>query len=102
MSYYSIKQEEWDNKFEQLILSHNIFATVSNEFGQDYELLKASEIPHISYNRRKPSTPLTSYFNPVTENITSVITAEKSGIITGIPGCDIEELYNINSMTNII
>lgn len=91
MSYYNIIKKEWDNKLELLILSHTVFATVSNEFGQDYELLKPSEIPHISYNRPKPATPLKSFFTPVTENETSVITAEKPGIIIGIPGCDINQ-----------
>ena len=88
MSYYSIIKEEWDNKLEQLILSHTVFATVNNEFGQDYELLKPSEITHISCNRPKPATPLKSFFTTVTENVTLAITAEKPGIIIGIPGCD--------------
>ena len=39
MQYYSIKKEEWDKTLEQLLLSYTIFATVKNEFGQDYELL---------------------------------------------------------------
>ena len=95
MSYYSIGKEEWDKILKQLILSYTIFATESNEFGQDYELLKPSEIPHISYNRLKPATSLKSFFTPVTENVTSVITAEKPRIIIGIPSCDIEGLYHV-------
>ncbi|HUV00140.1 MAG TPA: hypothetical protein VMW32_04165 [Bacteroidales bacterium] len=52
----------------QLILSYTVFAAVSNEFGQEYELLKSSRIPHISYSKPKPATLLKSFFTPVTEN----------------------------------
>lgn len=69
MSYFSLRKEEWDNKLSELVLSHAVFATVSNESGQDYELLKPSEIPHISYNRAKPVAPLKSFFTTVTENL---------------------------------
>lgn len=92
MSYYSIRKEEWDKVLEQLILSHTIFAPVSNEFGQDYELLKPADIPDILYNKPKPSTSLKSFFLPVRENVTSARDSGKPRIIMGIPNCDIEGL----------
>jgi ferredoxin len=92
MNYYSIRKEEWDKILEQLILSYTIFATVSNEFGQDYELLKPADIPHVLYNKPKPATSLKSFFLPFKENVTSAVNNEKPGIIIGIPNCDIEGL----------
>jgi sulfhydrogenase subunit beta (sulfur reductase) len=92
MSYYSIRKEEWDKKLEQLILSHTIFATVSNEFGQDYELLKPGDIPKITYNNPKPATSLKTFFLPAKEDVTSERKSEKPRIIIGAPNCDIEGL----------
>lgn len=69
MSCFVLTKKEWDEVLEKLILSHIVFATVSNESGQDYELLKPSEIPYISYYRPKPVTPLKSFFTTVTENL---------------------------------
>jgi ferredoxin len=92
MSYHSIRKEEWDKLLEELILSYSIFATVRNEFGQDYEFLKPADIPLISYNKPKPATSLKSFFLPVKENVTNPRDQEKSRIIIGIPNCDIEGL----------
>ena len=92
MSYYSIRKEEWDKQLEELILSCSIFATIRNEFGQDYELLKPENIPLISYNKPKPATSLKSFFLPVKENVTNPVDHEKTRIIIGIPNCDIEGL----------
>ena len=92
MSYYIIKKDEWDKSLEKLSLSYNIYASISNEYNQDYELLKPSDIPEISYNKPKPVTPLKSFFLPVKENVTSARDAEKPRIIMGIPNCDIEAL----------
>jgi sulfhydrogenase subunit beta (sulfur reductase) len=92
MNYYSIRKEEWDKILDKLIQSYTIFATLKNEYGQDYELLKPIDIPHILYNKPKPSTSLKSFFLPVKENVTSVRNPEKQRIILGIPNCDIEGL----------
>jgi sulfhydrogenase subunit beta (sulfur reductase) len=92
MQYISIPKEEWDKALEQLLLSHTIFAGVANEFGQDYELIKPSDIGKISYNKPKPATSLKSFFLPVKENVTSDRASEKPRIILGIPACDIEGL----------
>ena len=92
MSYYTIRKEEWDKILEQLILSHTVFAAVTNEFGQDYELLKPADIPLILYNKPKPATSLKSFFLPIKENVTSPGDHEKPRIIMGIPNCDIEGL----------
>ena len=92
MNYYSITKDEWDKKLEQLILSHTIFATLSNEFGQDYELLKPVDIPRITYNNPKPATCLKTFFLPAKENVTSERKTEKPRIIIGTPNCDIEGL----------
>jgi sulfhydrogenase subunit beta (sulfur reductase) len=90
MSYFSIRKEEWDSKLEQLISSHTIFATVSNESGLDYELVRPDDIKRISYNKPKPATPLKTFFLPVRENVTSEIKNGKPRIIIGAPNCDIE------------
>jgi len=92
MKYYSIRKEEWDKKLEKLILSHTVFASVNNEFGQDYELLRSPDIPNILYNKPKPTTSLKSFFLPVKENVTSERDSQKPRIIMGIPNCDIEGL----------
>lgn len=92
MQYISLKKEEWDKFLENLLLSHTIFASVVNEFGQDYELIRPIDIPKISYNKPKPATALKSFFLPVKENVTSERTPEKPRIIIGTPNCDIEGL----------
>ena len=92
MQYKCIKKEEWDKTLEQLLLSYTIFASVENEFGLDYELIRPIDIPRISYNKPKPATPLKSFFLPVKENVTSDIVDDKPRIILGIPNCDIEGL----------
>jgi sulfhydrogenase subunit beta (sulfur reductase) len=92
MQYRIIIKEEWDKVLENLLLYHTIFASVVNEFGQDYELIRPVDIPAISYNKPKPATSLKSFFLPVKENVTSERTAEKPRIIIGIPNCDIEGL----------
>jgi sulfhydrogenase subunit beta (sulfur reductase) len=92
MSYFSIKKEEWDKILDQLILSYSVFAAISNEYGQDYELLKPADKPNISYNIPKPATPLKSFFLPVKEDVTNPGDKEKPRIIIGVPNCDIEGL----------
>ncbi|MCX6326405.1 MAG: 4Fe-4S dicluster domain-containing protein [Bacteroidia bacterium] len=92
MQYKSINKEEWDKTLEQLLLSYTIFASVSNAFGQDYELIGPADIAKISYNKPKPATSLKSFFLPVKENVTSERVDEKPRIILGIPNCDIEGL----------
>ena len=92
MQYKSIPKEEWDKTIEQLLLSYTIFASVENDYGLDYELIKPSDIANISYNKPKPATPLKSFFLPVRENVTSERVKEKPRIIIGIPNCDIEGL----------
>jgi len=92
MHTFSIQKEEWDNNLINLILSHTIFATVSNGSGQDYELIEAGNIDKISYNSPKPATSLKSFFLPVKENVTSPISTGKQRIIIGVPNCDIEGL----------
>ena len=92
MQYKSIKKEEWDKALEQLMLSHNIFASTGDESGQDYELLTSSAIKRIIYNKPKPATSLKSFFLPVRENVTSPAGSEKPRVIIGIPNCDIEGL----------
>ncbi len=71
MNYLIIEKEEWDRFLGNLILSHTVFASVTDEFGQDYELIRPENITGISYNKPKPATPLKSFFLPVKENVTS-------------------------------
>ncbi|MEI6048378.1 MAG: 4Fe-4S dicluster domain-containing protein [Bacteroidota bacterium] len=92
MQYKCINKKEWDNTLEQLLLSYTIFASVENEFGLDYELIRPADINRISYNKPKPATSLKTFFLPVRENVTSERSTEKPRIILGIPNCDIEGL----------
>lgn len=92
MQYKSIKKEEWDKALTELSESHTVFASVSNDFGQDYELISPADIPGIIYNKPKPATSLKSFFLPVKENVTSDRTGGKQRIIIGVPNCDIEGL----------
>src|ERR1035437_815017 len=92
MQYKCIPKEEWDKTIERLLLSYTIFASVENEYGLDYELIKPRDILKISYNKPKPATPLKSFFLPVKENVTLERIDAKPRIILGIPDCDIEGL----------
>lgn len=92
MNYLTIDKEEWDKTIEQLLLSYSVFASVSDEFGQDYELVTSEVIPRITYNKPKPTTPLKAFFLPVKENVTSGNIPEKTRVIIGVPNCDIEAL----------
>ncbi len=98
MQYKSIIKEEWDKTLEQLLLSHTIFASTDNGFGQDYELIRPVDISRIIYNIPKPATPLKSFFLPVKENVTAERINEKPRIILGVPNCDIEALYLLDEM----
>jgi ferredoxin len=92
MNYLIIEKEEWDRFLENVLLSHTVFASVNDEFGQDYELIRPEDIGSISYNKPKPATPLKSFFLPVKENVTSGLKSDKPRIIIGVPNCDIEGL----------
>jgi sulfhydrogenase subunit beta (sulfur reductase) len=92
MQYRSIKKENWDKILEELLSSHILYASVYDDFGQDYELLCSANIQKIAYNKPKPATSLKSFFLPVKENVTSERTAGKPRIIMGAPNCDIEGL----------
>jgi sulfhydrogenase subunit beta (sulfur reductase) len=92
MHYKSIKKEEWDIRLRQLLLSHTIFAITENDYGLDYELIEAPDIPRITYNKAKPATPLKTFFLPVSENVTTENKIEKTRIIIGSPNCDLEAL----------
>ena len=98
MQYKSITKEEWDKTLAQLLSSHDVFASVSHEFGQDYELIKSSDISRITYNKPKPVTSLKNFFLPVKENVTAERGAEKPRIIIGIPNCDIEGLLLLDEI----
>ncbi len=92
MHYKSITKVEWDKVIKNLLSSHDVFAPVSNEFGQDYEHITAEDIPFIIYNKPKPVTSLKNFFLPVKENVTGERQAEKPRIIIGPPNCDVEGL----------
>ena len=98
MYYQNITKEVWDKTIEQLVLSYDVFAPVSNDFGQDYELINSPDISAITYNKPKPVTPLKNFFLPVKENVTSDRSAEKPRIIIGIPNCDIEGLSLLDAI----
>lgn len=92
MNYRIITKESWDDIIEHLIISHDVYASVRNDFSQDYELIKPQDITSITYNSPKPVTSLKNFFLPVKENVTMERSGERPRIIMGIPNCDIEGL----------
>ncbi|HBE43754.1 MAG TPA: hypothetical protein DDW27_21690 [Bacteroidales bacterium] len=92
MHYKSITRERWDETIKDLLSSHDVFASLRNEFGQDYEFISSEDIPDIIYNEPKPVTSLKNFFLPVKENVTSDRETERPRIIIGAPNCDIEAL----------
>lgn len=98
MHYISIKKEEWDSALVQLLESQIIFATISNESGQDYELINKENVSDISYNHPGPATSLKTFFLPVRENVSASPVETKQRIIIGTPNCDIEALSLLDSI----
>jgi sulfhydrogenase subunit beta (sulfur reductase) len=98
MNYTGIKKEEWDSALVQMLESQVIFATISNESGQDYELITKENVSDISYNHPGPSTSLKTFFLPVKESVTADRKQEKQRIIIGTPNCDIEALSLLDSI----
>jgi sulfhydrogenase subunit beta (sulfur reductase) len=92
MNYFVLNKKDWDVVLGNLLLSHNVLASVNNGSGQDYELIRPADIPSITYNIPKPSTPIKTFFLPVSENVTLEFNTEKPFIIIGTPNCDIEGL----------
>ncbi len=92
MQYYHTDRASWDKTLEQIIVSYDVFASVKNDFWQDYELLDIGSIPFIAYNIPKPVTPLKNFFLPVKENVTQSSSTPRKRIIIGAPNCDLEAL----------
>lgn len=92
MGYYRFIKKDWDRRLEELTLSHIVFASIQNEFGHDYELIKPENIKSVIYNNPKPITSLKTFFLPVRENVSSHEYDCVPRIIFGIPNCDIEGL----------
>lgn len=92
MHYLYLSKEDWDKWLEDLLGSHAVFAPLNNGYGLDYELIRPSTIPLITYNTPKPATPLKLFFLPFKEDVTSSAEQEKPKVIMGIPNCDVEAL----------
>jgi sulfhydrogenase subunit beta (sulfur reductase) len=92
MDYFKILKKDWDKRLEELTLSHSVFASIQNEFGQDYEPVRPENIQSVIYNKPKPQTSLKTFFLPVKENVSSDELNSLPRIIIGIPNCDIEGL----------
>jgi len=92
MNRFAVEKKNWDKILEQLTGRYLIYASLKDEFGQDYELLTAEGLPWVVYNEPKPFTPLKNFFLPVRENVTHLTEPEKQRIIIGIPNCDLEGL----------
>jgi ferredoxin len=92
MNYIKLEKPDWDRFIGELLQTHAVFAGVSDEFGQDYELITPGIIGKITYNKAKPATPLKSFFLPVKENVTSGTAHDKPRVIIGVPNCDLEGL----------
>jgi sulfhydrogenase subunit beta (sulfur reductase) len=92
MQQFVIESKNWDKILEQLIGCSIVYASVEDEFGQDYELLTKELIPCLVYNKPKPVTPLKNFFLPVKENVTHFPEKEVQRVIIGVPNCDLEGL----------
>jgi sulfhydrogenase subunit beta (sulfur reductase) len=92
MKYFIIGKKNWDKILEQLTGRILIYASVEDEFGQDYEVLTREMIPTMVYNKPKPITPLKNFFLPIKENVSHLTDPEKQRVIIGIPNCDLEGL----------
>jgi sulfhydrogenase subunit beta (sulfur reductase) len=92
MKRFIVENKNWDKILEQLIGCSQVYASVEDEFGQDYELLAKELIPHVVYNKPKPVTPLKNFFLPVKENVSQIPNKDLPRVIIGIPNCDLEGL----------
>jgi len=92
MYYISIKKEDWHRSLEKLLISHDIFVPVKDEYSLDYEPFRLNQAEYIAYNTPKPATPLKNFFLPVRENVTSARITGRPRIIIGVPNCDVEAL----------
>jgi sulfhydrogenase subunit beta (sulfur reductase) len=87
-----IDRRHWDSTLEQLTDCSPVYASVEDEYGQDYELLTKEQIPAIVYNKPKPVTPLKNLFLPVRENVSRTPGEAEKRLILGAPNCDLEGL----------
>jgi sulfhydrogenase subunit beta (sulfur reductase) len=92
MLRYTIDRKNWDKTLEEMLFSFDVYASVENDFGQDYEQVTRELIPKIVYNTPKPATPLKSFFLPVRENVSTAPLTCPRRIVIGIPNCDLEGL----------
>jgi sulfhydrogenase subunit beta (sulfur reductase) len=92
MNRIAIPKHEWDERLNQLLSSHDLYAPVENDFSCDYVKLEAHTIPEIIYNKPKPVTPLKNFFLPISENVTSGHNMQKPVAIIGAPNCDVMAL----------
>jgi len=89
MNYYSIIKSAWDDALEYFLQDFNIYGTLENESGIDYEIIDPSNVKLISYNKPKPAVPLKIFFLPVKENVSRIHKYDKKTIIIGSPNCDV-------------
>jgi sulfhydrogenase subunit beta (sulfur reductase) len=92
MKRFIVENKNWDKILEQITGCSQVYASVEDEFGQDYELLTKELIPFIVYNKPKPITSLKSFFLPVKENVSQFPEKEIPRVIIGVPNCDLEGL----------
>jgi len=92
MYYIGIRKEDWHRSLEKLLISHDVFVPVKDEYSIDYELFSLNRAEKIVYNIPKPSTPLKNFFLPLRENVSSSGEKQRSRIIIGVPNCDVEGL----------
>ena len=98
MQHFNIDRADWDKTLEQIVVSYDVFASVKNESGQDYEYLNTRIIRDIAYNTAKPSTPLKHFFLPVRENVSDFPETGRERVILGVPNCDMEGLHLLDEI----
>ena len=92
MRYLKVHRTIWENKLEEILEAYQVYASLSNEFSIDYELLTKELIPNIAYNTPKPVTPLKNFFLPVKEDVSVSGRKPEKRVIMGIPHCDLAAL----------
>jgi len=94
----SVPKIDWDDRLQQLLSSHDLFAPVKSHSSLDYVKIEAGRIPDIVYNQAKTVTPLKTFFLPMKENLTSEKEEEKPLVILGPPSCDISALALLDAI----
>lgn len=95
---FSIPKNDWDLALLKMQDNFSIYGPIGENSHIDYEEINDSNLRNITYNHPKPTTPLKTFFLPISENV-SEYQSKGNRIILGVPNCDyhglslLDELY---------